>query len=86
MVGFIAGNLAAWFKGLFQEGRVNAGREPARAATLYDRACQLGNPSGCNNLGILFQRGYGVQRDKGRAKQLWTRACELGHKAACEYR
>jgi len=65
---------------------IGAGKDPARAAPLYDRACQLGNSTACNNLGILFQRGYGVKRDKGRAKQLWKRACELGHAAACEYR
>ncbi len=54
----------------YAEGR-GVPMDPARAAQLYDRACQHGSGNGCNNLGQLIQEGrVGASRDPASAAML----------------
>lgn len=57
--------------------------DAAQAARLYQRACSLRAPGGCNNLGVMYQHGEGgLKPDPRRALALFERACagksELG--------
>ncbi len=55
----------------------------ARAAALYAKACEAGDPWGCNDLGVLTARGTGVPRDPARAADLLSRACAAGLPDGC---
>ncbi|MCC6216456.1 MAG: cation:proton antiporter [Polyangiaceae bacterium] len=55
----------------------------AEAASAYQRACDLGSPRGCNDLGVMLLDGDGVPRDPARAVVLFRNACELGLPMAC---
>jgi TPR repeat protein len=54
------------------------------AARLYAQACRLGGALGCSNLGALYARGRGVERDFDEARRLFTRACATGSAAGCD--
>src|SRR5687767_8776010 len=63
-------------------------RDPALAATLFERACEGGIGDGCASLGIMYQggagqRGAGVKRDSARAVSLFQQGCERGGMDAC---
>ena len=63
-------------------------RDPALAATLFERACEGGVGDGCSSLGVMYQggsgqRGTGVKRDSARAVSLFQRGCERGGMDAC---
>lgn len=57
--------------------------DPARAATLYQRACDHGRPASCASLGLLYQDGRGVAEDDDRAAALYDRACKAGAGVGC---
>lgn len=48
-----------------------------KAASLYDKGCQLGEPSGCTNLAVIYRDGIGVPADETKAIELVRRACTL---------
>ncbi|HEX2881785.1 MAG TPA: tetratricopeptide repeat protein, partial [Polyangiaceae bacterium] len=54
-----------------------------QASTLFERACQLGEPNGCFNLGNLYYAGRGVSENKQRAFSLFEQACNAGKAAGC---
>ena len=58
--------------------------KPARAAELFEAACELELPQACSRLADLYEAGRGVTRDDRRAKELRAHACELGSTAACD--
>ena len=55
--------------------------DPARAAQLFERACDLRDFSGCARLGDVLARGRG--RDVSRASAAYQRACDGGRLEAC---
>ena len=55
----------------------------ARAATLYQQACDGGDMWGCINLGAMYGTGEGVTRDPARAIRLYQQACDGGQKWGC---
>ena len=57
--------------------------DPAKAASFYERGCNLGDGESCHELAKAYQKGAGVAKDAGRAKDLEKRACELGFAASC---
>ena len=59
------------------------GADLARAAPLYAKACEAGDPWGCNDLGVLCARGTGVPKDTARAADLLSRACAAGLPDGC---
>ncbi len=58
-------------------------RDPSRAVTLDERACELRDALGCTNAARLRGRGVGVRVDRGRQIELLARACSLGEGSAC---
>jgi len=54
-----------------------------KAAELYKKACDMGNASGCNNLGILYKHGQGVRQSYLKAAELYKKTCDMGYAAGC---
>ncbi|PYP66638.1 MAG: sel1 repeat family protein, partial [Gemmatimonadetes bacterium] len=50
---------------------MDVARDPARAAALYQTACDAGVLAACNRLGALYER-----QDAARAVALYRKACE----------
>lgn len=70
------------------------GRDPAGAASWYEKAANLGSAEAANNLGLLLWSGDGVPADPARAVALWNTAaaggnpeamCSLGVRVARRY-
>lgn len=57
--------------------------DDARAADLYQRACDLGSVKGCNNLAVMFEKGEGRPVDRRRAFQLYEQTCRAEHALGC---
>ena len=53
------------------------------AAKAWTKACDLGAPASCDNLGQLYQRGVGVEQDVAQATALYRRACSANVAHAC---
>lgn len=53
------------------------------ALRYYRTACDRDHPTGCSNLGLIFQLGEVVPRDEVRASQLYQRGCTGGDAAGC---
>ena len=49
----------------------------------YQDACDDGTLASCTILGMMYERGAGVEQDAGRAAALYMTACEGGVLAAC---
>lgn len=57
-----------------------------KIATLYLKACQLGSPYGCGNLGSELFVGKRVRRDVPKALELLHKVCNEDHlKTTCDY-
>ncbi|GAA7831099.1 tetratricopeptide repeat protein [Helicobacter pylori] len=56
----------------------------SKARKYFERACGLNNGRGCNNLGVLYRDGQGVEKDLTKADQYISKACKLGDQEACE--
>jgi TPR repeat protein len=67
---------------LYQNAR-GVARNQAKAAALYERACEAGHALGCANLGAMVERGHGVPKDTARAATLYKRACDGGNLQGC---
>jgi TPR repeat protein len=52
-------------------------KDPRRAATYYGKACDLGHPLGCRELGIMYRDGVSVPKDVDKAGALLKKADEL---------
>src|ERR1051325_7739803 len=57
---------------------VDVAKDPARAAALYQTACDAGVLAACNRLGALYER-----QDAARAVALYKKACEGGDSYGC---
>jgi TPR repeat protein len=57
--------------------------DPARAARLFQQACDHGDMTGCGNLGAQFFYGNGIPQDFRRASSLLFRACGAGVSWSC---
>ena len=55
-----------------------------KAMQFYKKACDLGNASGCNNLGSLYAKGRGVKQNESIAKQYYGKACDFGDQMGCD--
>lgn len=53
------------------------------AADMYERACDLGDIRGCNNLAVALEKGQGRAVDSKGAAQIYARNCSAGHALAC---
>jgi serine/threonine protein kinase len=57
----------------------------AEAAPLFDQACSGGEMTGCDFLGGLYERGYGVDQDYARAVEIYTKSCDAGNGNGCAH-
>lgn len=57
--------------------------DKAKAAALWQKACNGGDMLGCANLGFLYRHGEGVAQDAAKAAQLYTQACDGGNMGGC---
>jgi TPR repeat protein len=58
-------------------------RDLSRVRELYKTACEHGSGLGCSNLGALYAKGIGVERDTADAQWLFERACQTGCATGC---
>jgi len=66
------------------QGRPWAGKlEGGAAAVLYEDLCAAGDAASCFRLGVLHDRGEGVEKDPARAASFFEKACERGEWAGC---
>ncbi len=50
-----------------------------------DRACELGDPDGCEFLADIYERGEGDKKtDNKKAGEYYQKACDLGNKSLCK--
>ena len=54
-----------------------------KAASLYKKACDGGCAEGCHNLGVLYEKGLGVNQSYAKAASLYKRACNGGCALGC---
>jgi uncharacterized protein len=54
-----------------------------RAASYYRKACDLGNPTACDNLGSMHSKGDAVPRNAELAFTLFSKGCEAEYPVAC---
>lgn len=53
------------------------------ALEAFHEACQAGDGTACNDLGISYERGYGTRPMPSRALELFERACRAGSPDGC---
>jgi len=54
-----------------------------KAVDLYKKACNGGYMKGCNNLGVMHDKGDGIKQDKKVAVDLYKKACDGGYVGSC---
>ena len=47
------------------------------------KACDGGDMLGCSNLGSMYAKGSGVEKDLGKAVELYKKACDGGDMFGC---
>lgn len=63
-------------------GGGGAGRDPARARALFEKACTLEHGGGCSDLGIVLMTDENA-KDPPKAADSFERACKLGEANGC---
>jgi len=66
-----------------ETGKAGATSDPARAAALRERACELGDAEACTTAARRLVDGQGVARDPARAAALLEGACTRGLASPC---
>ncbi len=70
-------------RALFQLGRgFDAGGAYSEARRWYEKAAALGHAPAMSNLGVLYQKGQGVQQDDVEARRWFEKAAALGNELA----
>ncbi len=87
MLGFIGGGgLMAEPnpKELFDLGMLSYDKQDfSKARKYFERACGLNNGRGCNNLGVLYRDGQGIEKNLTKAAQFYSKACDLNNGGGC---
>ena len=55
----------------------------SEAKPLAEQACDGGAADGCDNLGLLYEHGWGVSRDYAQARSFYEKACDGGSAIGC---
>ena len=58
-------------------------KEYDEAAELFKKACDGGKMSGCYNLGVMYKKGNGVEKNEQKAVELYKKACDGGKMLGC---
>ncbi|MGA1983311.1 MAG: trypsin-like peptidase domain-containing protein [Acidobacteriaceae bacterium] len=59
------------------------GNDYVEARPLLERACDTGSAEACNDLGEIYDSGYGIVQDHTRAAALFLKACNAGNVDSC---
>jgi len=79
-VGWSCGHLAR----MYYSG-VGVEEDRASAVSLFDRACNAGHATSCDNVGALYLNGTtGVPRDMDKGASALQRGCDVGRPSACK--
>lgn len=60
------------------------GQDYAKAAELFEKACNEGDAWGCYVLGNMYEYGRGVRQNNQTALEYYGKACDLGDQLGCE--
>ena len=52
-------------------------------STQYQKSCDGGVMAGCENLGLIYLLGDGVEQDTQKAKELFEKACKKRYARGC---
>ncbi|MCA9652087.1 MAG: SEL1-like repeat protein [Myxococcales bacterium] len=77
------GSASACSSAAAMEMRKGEGADREAARTAFERACELGDGTGCTNLAGMYLMGDGVPVDQAKAAELNDRACGLQLGIAC---
>jgi TPR repeat protein len=59
-------------------------KDPARALSMFRKACSGGNSEACHTLGAMYMKGEsGVEKNEGVAKSFYAQACQYGNYGDC---
>jgi TPR repeat protein len=66
------------------KGKGGITKDERRAIELFQKACDGGSMSACNNLGVAWEQGQGgFVKDDKRAVELYQKACDGGDARGC---
>ncbi|MEW6434110.1 MAG: rhomboid family intramembrane serine protease [Myxococcota bacterium] len=74
---------SCWLEARFLSDGTGTEKDLAKARSLHEQACTLGDVRGCNSLAIFLQRGWGGDVDVARAATLLDQACATGDPTSC---
>lgn len=69
----------------FNQGKIN--ELYMKLADIYRKSCDSGDDRAlfnCKELGEMYEKGQGIQRDYVEALNLYRKACDMGNQTACE--
>ncbi|GAA9601137.1 hypothetical protein UBN86_14680 [Helicobacter pylori] len=55
----------------------------SKARKYFEKACDLNNGRGCNDLGELYYNGEDVEKNSIKATQFYSKACDLDNGLGC---
>ena len=58
-------------------------KEYDKAAELFKKVCDGREVRGCNNLGVMYDKGNGVEKNEQKAVELYKKACDGGEVLGC---
>jgi TPR repeat protein len=61
-------------------------QDKAKAISSYKKACEADSSLACNNLGILYADGDGVDRDYSIAINYFDMSCKMNEEVGCKNR
>lgn len=53
------------------------------AKEFFKKSCNNGNDKGCYNIGLMYAKGLGVEKDNSKAGLFFKKACDGGHPNGC---
>ena len=68
---------------LYQTGQEGVKQDYSKAAKLFKKACDVGEPIACGQLGVLYYDGKGLKKDISKATNLFKKACNDGEAVSC---
>jgi len=51
---------------------------------VLQKACDSGNAKSCAAVGLLYEKGQGLEQDYKKASELYSKACDMRDANACE--
>ena len=58
-------------------------KEYDKAFESFKKACDDGNMRACHNLGVMYEKGNGVEKNEQKAVELYKKACDGGEMLGC---